>query len=87
MHRWQDDEIRLSVINTGYVLVYHPGCVNFCPGCARTHWHIGRHTVECAFCMTALPLAATARSAADTPIPSRWRTLLAADRWRSALAS
>ena len=86
MHRWQDNEGRPSAINAGYVLVYHPGCINFCPGCARTHWHVGRHSAECAFCMTALPLAAAPRPEADTPIPSRWRTLLAADHRRPVLA-
>jgi hypothetical protein len=30
---------------------------NYCPGCGRTHWMIGRATAECAFCGTALPLA------------------------------
>lgn len=40
----------------GYHAVYRDGEVNHCPGCGRTHWHIGRMSAECAFCSTALPL-------------------------------
>lgn len=40
----------------GYHAVYREGQVNYCPGCSRTHWIIGRVTAECAFCSTALPL-------------------------------
>lgn len=40
----------------GYYLKYRAEQVNYCPGCGRTHWHIGRSTAECAFCGTALPL-------------------------------
>jgi hypothetical protein len=52
----------LSVITTnpggrGYHVVYREDEVNHCPGCGRTHWHIGRFSAECAFCATALPLA------------------------------
>ena len=43
----------------GFRPVYHGDTVNHCPGCGRTHWHIGRATAECAFCETALPLAVT----------------------------
>jgi hypothetical protein len=46
----------------GYCVVYHEHEVNHCPGCGRTHWHIGRVSAECGFCATALPLAsATSR--------------------------
>ncbi len=41
--------------------VYRPHEVNHCPGCGRSHWHIGRVTAECAFCATALPLATEGR--------------------------
>lgn len=41
----------------GYHAVYREHEVNHCPGCGRTHWHIGRMSAECAFCATALPLA------------------------------
>jgi hypothetical protein len=40
----------------GYHAVYRENEVNHCPGCGRTHWHIGRMSAECAFCSTALPL-------------------------------
>lgn len=36
--------------------IYREGEINHCPGCGRTHWHIGRITAECAFCHWALPL-------------------------------
>lgn len=39
----------------GYAVLYRPGL--HCPGCGRSHWHVGRVTAECAFCATALPLA------------------------------
>ncbi|QNM82645.1 hypothetical protein H8M03_11705 [Sphingomonas sabuli] len=41
----------------GYHVAYREGAVNHCPGCGRSHWHIGRLSAECAFCSTALPLA------------------------------
>ncbi len=44
-------------VATGYVLTYRPGYTNFCPGCGQAQWHVGRHTAECAFCTTALPIA------------------------------
>ena len=40
----------------GYHIVYREQETNHCPGCGRTHWHIGRMLAECAFCQTALPL-------------------------------
>jgi hypothetical protein len=43
----------------GFRPLYHEDTVNHCPGCGKTHWHIGRTTAECAFCDTALPLALT----------------------------
>lgn len=43
----------------GYHIVYHESQVNHCPGCGRTHWHVGRIMAECAFCATALPLEST----------------------------
>ena len=41
----------------GYAIVYRPGVSNHCPGCGRSHWHVGRVSAECGFCATALPLA------------------------------
>jgi hypothetical protein len=45
----------------GYHAVYRENAVNHCPGCGRTHWHIGRIMAECAFCATALPLSESYR--------------------------
>ena len=41
----------------GYAIVYRPGAANFCPGCGRSHWYIGRSSAECAFCALAMPFA------------------------------
>jgi hypothetical protein len=46
-----------QLLERGYLVVYRAGQVNHCPGCGRSHWHIGRSTAECAFCSTAIPLA------------------------------
>jgi hypothetical protein len=43
----------------GFLMLYHPGEVNRCPGCGRTHWLVGRLSAECGFCGTALALAET----------------------------
>lgn len=40
----------------GYHVAYRPGEANRCPGCGRSHWHVGRVSAECGFCGTALPL-------------------------------
>jgi hypothetical protein len=40
----------------GYHVVYRAGESNRCPGCGRSHWHVGRLSAECGFCGTALPL-------------------------------
>ncbi len=53
----------------GFVPLYHADSVNRCPACGHTHWHIGRSTAECAFCETAIPLAA---SAAQPTRPLFW---------------
>jgi len=41
----------------GYNAVYRRHETNHCPGCGRSHWHVGRVSAECGFCATALPLA------------------------------
>ena len=41
----------------GYHAVYRRDETNHCPGCGRTHWHVGRISAECGFCGTALPFA------------------------------
>ncbi len=40
----------------GLHVVYRQGQRNWCPGCGREHWLIGRRLAECAFCATAIPL-------------------------------
>jgi hypothetical protein len=52
----------------GFHAVYRDGETNHCPGCGRTHWHIGRISAECAFCATALPLDSSRRGTAQAPI-------------------
>lgn len=47
----------------GYHIVYREEQTNYCPGCGRTHWYIGRQMAECAFCQTALPLENAANCA------------------------
>jgi ribosomal protein S27E len=47
----------------GYRVVYRSDRVNHCPGCGRSQWHVGRSTAECAFCGTAIPLAAGSSAA------------------------
>jgi hypothetical protein len=44
----------------GYHIVYRDHETNYCPGCGRAHWYIGRVMAECAFCATALPLEGSA---------------------------
>lgn len=41
----------------GFLVLYHPGETNRCPGCGRSHWFVGRLSAECGFCGTALALA------------------------------
>ena len=55
----------------GYHAVYRDKEVNHCPGCGRTHWHIGRMLAECAFCATALPLQEAHRQGQAPTITSR----------------
>jgi len=48
-----------NLLQRGYHAVYHRDEINHCPGCGRTHWHVGRLSAECGFCAAALPLADT----------------------------
>lgn len=41
----------------GYNVLYREGEVNFCPGCGRSSWYVGRLLAECAWCGTAIPLS------------------------------
>ena len=60
----------------GYGFVYREDAVNRCPGCGRSHWHVGRVSAECAFCATALPLASATARGAGTPRYGHRRTIL-----------
>ena len=55
----------------GYHAVYREDETNHCPGCGRTHWHIGRVSAECAFCSTALPLQSSLTRGNDRPVWNR----------------
>ena len=57
----------------GYHAVYRENEVNRCPGCGRTHWHVGRTLAECAFCCTALPLSESCRQPPAAVFISRSR--------------
>jgi hypothetical protein len=41
----------------GYHAAYRFNEINRCPGCGRSHWHVGRVSAQCAFCDTAIPFA------------------------------
>jgi hypothetical protein len=49
--------IQSNLEDRGYRLLFRAQGTNSCPGCGRSHWHVGRTTAECAFCATALPIA------------------------------
>jgi hypothetical protein len=53
-----------TIASRGYHAVYRPQESNHCPGCGRSHWHVGRISAECGFCATALPFASTCGRAA-----------------------
>lgn len=59
-----------SPVSMGYRMLYHPGEVNRCPGCARSQWLVGRGSAQCAFCGTAMALALAAPSFRETPEPA-----------------
>ena len=66
----------------GHHIVYRANESNHCPGCGRSHWHIGRVTAECGFCGTAVPLAETSRHEAVTRPPSARKVVQASDQRR-----
>lgn len=41
----------------GYLPTWRAGESNRCPCCGASAWHVGRSSVECARCETALPIA------------------------------
>lgn len=46
-----------AVADRGYRVHYRSGEANRCPGCGRSHWHVGRSSAECASCGTTLLFA------------------------------
>lgn len=50
----------MESVQRGYQPLYHLDIENRCPGCGKSHWHVGRMSAECAHCDTALPLAMVA---------------------------
>ena len=50
----------VPVHSRGYQPAYHFDIINRCPGCGRSHWHVGRFSAECAHCELALPFAMVA---------------------------
>jgi hypothetical protein len=44
---------------------HHEGEPARCPGCSGRNWHVGRVSVECAFCGLAMPLAVGSKIAAS----------------------
>lgn len=57
MDRFGNAAAGAQLSRRGYRVVYRHQEVNFCPGCGRTHWLVGRTSAECGFCATALPFA------------------------------
>lgn len=57
----------------GYFAVYRDNESNYCPGCGRSHWWVGRVMAECGFCGTALPILAPSTGGAGLFRHSRGR--------------
>lgn len=57
----------------GYHVAYRGGGADVCPGCGRSHFHVGRVSAECAFCGTALPLVGAPNSGAGGSVWKRGR--------------
>ena len=66
----------------GHHIVYRANESNHCPGCGRSHWHIGRVTAECGFCGTAVPLAEASVMEAAAPSPRPRNVTTSADQRR-----
>ena len=48
-----------NLAQRGYQMLFRTGTDNACPGCGHSNWYVGRHSAECAFCETAVPIAPT----------------------------
>lgn len=59
IHRQGEQAFAHDPALRGYHAVYRAGEINYCPGCGRSHWIIGRFSAECGFCATALALTDT----------------------------
>ena len=69
-----------ALLRRGYTVTYRPEEVNYCPGCGRSHWYVGRLSAECGFCGTAIPLTdSSMQSGAGGH--SRNRRLIEPDAW------
>ena len=64
---------QFDLAKRGYHAVYRENQVNYCPGCGRTHWYVGRTLAECGFCATALPLAESFRQPSTAGVIHRSR--------------
>ena len=62
----------------GYSVGYRAGQPNFCPGCGRSHWFVGRVSAECGFCATALPLIEASSRGIGTQARIVHRAMIAA---------
>ena len=70
---------KAAVQQRGYRPMYHQDIVNRCPGCGKSHWHIGRFSAECAYCETALPLAVVSSQPMEPRFTERYsKTAMAA---------
>lgn len=58
MIRRDDEDFAHDPAIRGYRIVYRQHETNYCPGCGRSHWLLGRTSAECGFCATAIPFAA-----------------------------
>lgn len=77
----------IDLTQRGYKLLYRPEVTNYCPGCSKTNWLVGRHVAECAFCGAILPLCDSAATGTSSFLPQRetiadGRRLTAAAWWK-----
>ena len=57
MIRRADEDFAHDPALRGYHVIYRQHETNYCPGCGRSQWLLGRQSAECGFCATALPFA------------------------------
>lgn len=55
-------------VQYSYMPCYRDGETNYCPGCRRSQWIIGRTVAECAFCTYALPLEVSFSKESSKPV-------------------